>query len=59
MRPGTELIGASVRACTMRRIGCRLPSDNRISGRTITSKTTSALTGLAGNRNTGTRSRPN
>ena len=36
-----------------------LPSDNRISGRTITSKTTSALTGLAGNKNVGTPSRPN
>ena len=29
-----------------------------MSGRTITSNTTSALTGLAGNRNTGTPSRP-
>ena len=59
LRPATEVIGDSVRACTIRRIGCRLPSDNRISGRTITSKTTSALTGFAGNRNVGTPSRPN
>ena len=58
MRPAIEVIGDSVRACTTRRIGCRFPSDNRISGRTITSNTTSALTGLAGNRKVGTPSRP-
>ena len=43
---------------TTRRIGCLRPSAIRISGRTITSNTTSALTGLDGSRKVGTSSRP-
>src|SRR5262249_7988482 len=58
LRPATDVIGDRARACTIRRIGCRLPSDSLISGRTITSKTTRALTGLAGSRNVGTPSGP-
>ena len=50
--------GMMVRARTIRRIGCRRPRAMRISGRTITSKTTSALTGFDGSRKVGTSSGP-
>jgi putative ABC transport system permease protein len=53
-----EVIGVIVRARIPRRLACRLPNDSRSRGRTITSKTTSALTGLVGSRNVGTPSAP-